>query len=43
MDESTDISTFEKFMRYIKFIDSDATATTKFLAFRNVESGIADA
>ncbi|KAG8197548.1 hypothetical protein JTE90_007284 [Oedothorax gibbosus] len=43
VDESTDVSTFEKFIMYVKFIDSDATATTKFLALRNVESGTADA
>ena len=27
---------------HVKFIDSDKTATTKFLALRNVESGTAD-
>ena len=43
VDESTDISTCEKFIMYVKFIDLDATATTKFLALRNVESGTADA
>ncbi|KAG8175771.1 hypothetical protein JTE90_029256 [Oedothorax gibbosus] len=41
VDESTDASSFEKFIMYVKFIDSDAT--TKFLALRNVESGTADA
>ena len=43
VDESTDISTCEKFIMYVKFIDLDATVTTKFLALRNVESGTADA